>query len=556
MNSKEYNRNIGIVLIVLIIGIILIPVGSAANQLILLDKTYDHTTTTKAFSFFNLPSGIPGNFISPVDYAHGTLYQRLVVITKPSDKTVKYQICLFQDQIIPEKHACSNEGLLSFTRTGTYYASQQMTSLFQYTNINWGRNLLTEMLVVKDKNGKPVDDRYGWAGTWDGSPNFGLYYPMRVRYTAIVIPPGGGLPVWPSNPTQLPTPSPTPFPTLNPTPIPLPSGNLAQNAGLEVDNNKDGKPDNWYMNVWGGSAGKIAFSWATDYKHGGTHSVKIISTDTTGKARWMTGRNIGVVPGKKYSLNAYIKTSSVNSAYITITFWDGNLGYITGASSNKISGTRDWTQVAGSAVAPANARYARVELRIQGTGTIWYDDVIFINPTTIPSATPLPTPTPAQQPSDNLAPNPGMEVDNNKDGKPDSWNTNVWGGSASKIAFSWATDYKQGGTHSVKITSTDTTGKARWMTGRNIGVVPGKKYSFSTYTKTSGAGKAYMYVTFWNSAMSYISGASTGSKSGTNNWIMIQGGVVAPAGATYARIEERLDGEGTAWFDGVTFMTQ
>ena len=36
------------------------------------------------------------------------------------------------------------------------------------------------------------------CGKWFGSPDFSLYYPMQVRYTAIIVPPGGGEPVWDS----------------------------------------------------------------------------------------------------------------------------------------------------------------------------------------------------------------------------------------------------------------------------------------------------------------------------------------------------------------------
>lgn len=43
------------------------------------------------------------------------------------------------------------------------------------------------MLVVKDKAGHPVDDRFGFGGKWDGSPDFSLYYPMTVRFTAVVV---------------------------------------------------------------------------------------------------------------------------------------------------------------------------------------------------------------------------------------------------------------------------------------------------------------------------------------------------------------------------------
>ncbi|HWQ96139.1 MAG TPA: carbohydrate binding domain-containing protein [Candidatus Methylomirabilis sp.] len=190
--------------------------ASASNkQLVLIDETYTHTTTLsrtpvlraakpqtrttsgKAFSFFNYPSGVPYNFVSPVNYAQGTLYQRLQVITKPSAKTVQYQLCLFQDAIIASKHACSDSTEMKFTGPGTYYASQSMQSLYQYNNIRWGRSLLMEMLVVKDSKGTPVDDRFGHAGKWSGSPNLGQYYPMKVRYTAIIVPPGGGKPVWP-----------------------------------------------------------------------------------------------------------------------------------------------------------------------------------------------------------------------------------------------------------------------------------------------------------------------------------------------------------------------
>ena len=192
------------------------PPPASNKQLVLIDETYTHTTTLttvplmrkatdgrtstnsgKAFSFFNFPSWVPDNFVSPVNYAQGTIYQRIQVISKPSTKAVQYQLCLFQDQIIASKHACTSAANLKFTAPGTYYSSQSMPTLYQYNNVVWSRYLLMQMLVVKDASGVPVDDRYGYAGEWSGSPNLGLYYPMKVRYTAIIVPPGGGEPVWP-----------------------------------------------------------------------------------------------------------------------------------------------------------------------------------------------------------------------------------------------------------------------------------------------------------------------------------------------------------------------
>ena len=184
--------------------------ATSNKQLVMLDVNYQHNTTIfrlpplnaisgMSASFFNIPSYVPANLVSPVDYAHGTVYQRLQVFTKPSTKTVKYQICFFQDTITQPKHACTNRDLLAFNRTGTYYASQPLSNIYQSDHIDWGRKLLIMMLDMTDKNGILIDNRpvYNMGKIWDGSPNLALYYPMNVRYTAIIVPKGGGAPVWP-----------------------------------------------------------------------------------------------------------------------------------------------------------------------------------------------------------------------------------------------------------------------------------------------------------------------------------------------------------------------
>ena len=173
---------------------------TVGTQVVLLDVDYTHTgklnVGPRAFSFFDIPAGVPSNLVSPINYANGTLFQRVEVINKPSTKGVVYKLCIFQDEIIPERHSCAqSSGLLKFSTPGSYTSNMLMRSLYQYNNNNWSRNLLRTMLVVNDVNGVPVDDRYGWLGNWSGSPDFSLYYPMKVQYTAIIVPPGG-IPVW------------------------------------------------------------------------------------------------------------------------------------------------------------------------------------------------------------------------------------------------------------------------------------------------------------------------------------------------------------------------
>ena len=71
----------------------------------LLDTLYTHTTETKGFSYFPLPPDVPDNWKGPLNFADGTLHFRLEVISKPSDKPVSYQLCVFQDRHSSDKHS-------------------------------------------------------------------------------------------------------------------------------------------------------------------------------------------------------------------------------------------------------------------------------------------------------------------------------------------------------------------------------------------------------------------------------------------------------------------
>ena len=181
---------------------------NASQPLVLLDVTYTHLGDAeggpKAFSLFDLAT-LPADLTSPVDYADGTLYQRLEVIRKPSDLPVTYQFCAFQAGTggtfagfgSASSYACTNRAGFSFTYPGTYETSQPMRSLERYGTVDWQDTLGRAMLVLEDADGNPVDDRYGFAGSWYGSPVFDFYFPMDVRYTALIVPPGGTFTGWP-----------------------------------------------------------------------------------------------------------------------------------------------------------------------------------------------------------------------------------------------------------------------------------------------------------------------------------------------------------------------
>lgn len=75
------------------------------DQFVLLDVTHTHTTETKGFSYFPLPPDVPDNWKTPVDFYNGTIQFRLEVISKPSDRPVNYQLCVFQDRHSADKHS-------------------------------------------------------------------------------------------------------------------------------------------------------------------------------------------------------------------------------------------------------------------------------------------------------------------------------------------------------------------------------------------------------------------------------------------------------------------
>jgi len=182
-----------------------IPYSSDPNCIFVLGIAYSPGQTGnpvcnhEAFKFFQMPSSNPSNWTSPINYAGGTLYQRIQIISKPTTTPVRYAMCMFQDQVLAPRHACGDLSLIAFTGPGTYYSSQSMSTFYQYdTAIDWTRKPHVIMLHMTDNNNHQTDSYPDFMNLWYGTPNWSLYYPMTLRYTAIVVPPGGGAPIWPN----------------------------------------------------------------------------------------------------------------------------------------------------------------------------------------------------------------------------------------------------------------------------------------------------------------------------------------------------------------------
>ena len=176
------------------------PDPTDGGGMVLLDVNHTHPLNspveTSAFTFFNSPANIEGDLTAPVNYAGGTLRQRVEVISKPSDLPVRYQICLVPTNIAL-RPACSDETQLTFTEPGIYEANQALSTFSNAGPIDWRQGILNVMLIVKDGEGNPIDGSFPLVENWHGTPDLSLYYPMQVRYSAVIIPPGGEFTGWP-----------------------------------------------------------------------------------------------------------------------------------------------------------------------------------------------------------------------------------------------------------------------------------------------------------------------------------------------------------------------
>jgi tetratricopeptide (TPR) repeat protein len=167
------------------------------DPLVLLSTYYTYEQeviqTSGAVTFFGTSSDTQTNWQAPTNYAGGTVYQRLEVSRKPSNETVTYQLCLVPNDDIAIKPACSRARGLSFSDIGVYTSQQLLSEFYQYDNIDWTRGISNLMVIVRDKDGNPVDSTFARERGQD----LGLYYPMEVRYSVVVVPAGGAFRGWP-----------------------------------------------------------------------------------------------------------------------------------------------------------------------------------------------------------------------------------------------------------------------------------------------------------------------------------------------------------------------
>ncbi|OPH59928.1 hypothetical protein BC351_18550 [Paenibacillus ferrarius] len=156
-----------------------------------------------------------------------------------------------------------------------------------------------------------------------------------------------------------------------------------QNNSVAVPNssfeNGAAGPDNWTDRAWAGSPVR---TWDSVTSRTYGHSVKIVNAASGDYGGWSLADSslIAVNPGTAFTLKAWVKTDNVNAvdgAHVGITYYKNDGTTVTGSTylSANVRGTNNWTPIEATATAPADAAKIRLDVRLKGTGTAWFDDV-------------------------------------------------------------------------------------------------------------------------------------------------------------------------------------
>ena len=225
----------------------------------------------------------------------------------------------------------------------------------------------------------------------------------------------------------------------------------------------------------------------------------------------------GVVPRTRYTASVWVNIAAAGAGTGSVTprlRWKDGAGTLLSTSTMPVvaASTAGWVQVTKSVEAAANATQVTVELTIAASGaTVLVDDVVFRR--------------------DNQLLNPGFEVDDDGDGRPDLWwlwsrftrsSTSLRLGASSARSQGDGTAFAPGQTIKTEVLAGLPYHVAAWLS------VPATSDAVVVRVRIRWLG------TTSNTIRLDTIGTVTGS---TPGWVQVAGTVTPPAGANQVAIE-------------------
>ncbi|WP_326731730.1 Tat pathway signal sequence domain protein [Streptomyces phaeochromogenes] len=296
------------------------------------------------------------------------------------------------------------------------------------------------------------------------------------------------------------------------------------NLGFEGGDNS---PYGWTSPGW---ASNGTFSRNTDVTHGGSASLKAVSSGSTllvspsGKASTGLG---------DFTYSAWVKTDG-SSAHIEAHFWDDSSTYVGQSSSTYVatgsSATSDWQKLTNTFSVPAGATKYEFWMVVTNGETAYFDDVAITSP----------DPSVISAPLSNL----GFEAGSTT---PTGWTVPGWANGGS---YARDTEVSRTGSASLKMASS----------GGTLLVSPGAKavtaagdLTFSVWAKTDATVTTpRVSVQFWDDNLNFVSGsAEIRVAAGTTDWQQLTKTVTVPSGATKYELWMVTSGGASVHFDDI-----
>ena len=164
--------------------------ANVAGELLIFDWNKPVTTAQKGFPW-DKPPKQNGNWVSPINYAGGTIHFRAQVFSMPQPKQMRLQFCFWQFKNTRE--TCSRTQQITVGETKTWSAA--LNGMWKKGNkaLDWTKPRDRNGVAIKNMAGKPVSSYSNW--NWNGE-NPAQWYPMNMRFTVVLVAKGQTFSGW------------------------------------------------------------------------------------------------------------------------------------------------------------------------------------------------------------------------------------------------------------------------------------------------------------------------------------------------------------------------
>ena len=175
---------------------------AVVTELLVYDWNVPVTKSHHGFPW-NQPPLENSNWVTPVNFANGTLYYRVQVFSQPEPQDMRLQFCFWQQEN-PENgsgYALAREECGPMARVvgnpgNVVTWSTPVASMWKkpgYPPIDWRFPRYRAAVAIKNSAGEPVSDFNGWE--WNGEdPD--AWYPLNMRFTVVVVAEGETFSGW------------------------------------------------------------------------------------------------------------------------------------------------------------------------------------------------------------------------------------------------------------------------------------------------------------------------------------------------------------------------